>query len=226
MISREETLRLNHRWIRFANDKSTHNAERKDQMSTIDERDVDPISKMTRVARDFLALPSRGFVESYRSAKPAELIYDSEWCRITLVWGGWDPIGGNSIHIRYGRLHAPNEKTVMTWNNEQCRCWHRVEHALHFLDNRAPKDAAQLNYSHSLTSPFYEDEVRQKFVRRQPEWLAQMHLTIWQHYGIRLFELFDLRQPDLWQQYRQFLKEVYDIEGRIPEIKPSLDKVC
>jgi hypothetical protein len=53
-----------------------------------------------------------------------------------------------------------------------------------------------------------------------------MHKAIWQYYGKRLFELFDLRQPDLWQEYREFLKEVYDIKGRNPAIKPPMDKVC
>jgi hypothetical protein len=181
---------------------------------------------MTRIAHDFLNLPAREFTESFRVTKPAKLIFDSEWCRLSLIWGGWDPLGGNSIHIRYGRLHAPNEKTTMIWHGEECNCWHRVEHGLHFLDRRAPVEVAKLNYSHSTIAPFYKEEVREKFRRRQPEWLAQIHVAIWQHYDKRLFELFDLRRPNIWQQYRQFLKEVYDIEGRIPEIEPSLDKAC
>lgn len=114
----------------------------------------------------------------------------------------------------------------MFWNGEDSRCWHRVEHPLHFLDRRTPAEAAKLDYSHFLKTPFHEEEIRKKFSRRQPEWLAQIHLAIWQHYGNRLFELFDLRRPDLWQQYRQFLKEVYDIRGRNPAIKPPLDNVC
>jgi hypothetical protein len=195
-------------------------------MSKIDERNVDPIEEMIHIAQIILGLDSLGFKESYRSSKPGKLIYDSEWCRISLIWGGWDPLDGNSINIRYGRLHAPSDKTIMFWNGEDSRCWHRVEHPLHFLDGRTPTEAAKLGYSHSLITPFYEAELREKYRRRQPEWLAEMHITIWQHYGNRLFELFDLRRPDLWQKYQQFLKEVYDIEGRIPEIEPSLDKVC
>ena len=195
-------------------------------MSTMNEEDVDPIEEMTRIAQTVLRLDSWGFKESYRSSKPGELIYDSERCRISLVWDGWDPLDGNSMHIHYGRLHAPSEKTTMFWNGEDSRCWHRVEYPLHFLDKRTPAETAELNYSHPLKTPFYEDEFRQKFQRHQLEWTAQMHLTIWQYYGNRLFELFDLRRPDLWQQYRQFLKEVYDIKGRNPAIKPPLDKVC
>ncbi len=195
-------------------------------MSTMDERDVNPIEEMTRVAQGFLDLNHWGFKESYHSNKLGNLIYDSKWCRVSFVWGGWDPLGGNSISIHYGRLHALSEKATMIWNGEECYCWHRFEHALHFLDGRTPIDAAKLNFSHPITDPFYEVELRQKFHRRQPEWLAQMNAKMWEHYGKEFFELFDLRHPDLWEQYQHFLKEYYDIEGRIPEIKPSLDKVC
>lgn len=195
-------------------------------MSIIDERDVDPVEEMARIAQGFLDLARWGFEESYRSSKTGNLIYDSKQCRVNLVWGGWDPLGGNNISIYYGRLHAPNEEATLTWHGEECYCWHRFEHALHFLDGRTPVDAVKLNFSHPIADPFYEDGFRQKFHRRQPEWLVQMHAVVWEHYGKRFFELFDLRRPDLWERYRQFLKEYYDVEGRIPEIKPSLDKVC
>ena len=195
-------------------------------MSPVDERNVDPIQEMTRLAENFLPLALLDFKESFHSAKPGDLIYDSELCRLNLIWGGWDYIGGNTISIYYGRLHAPDEKATMIWNGEECNCWHRFEHALHFLDGRTPADAAKLNYSHPITDPFYESEFRQKFRRRQPEWLVHIHATVWQHYGKQFFELFDLRRPDLWDQYRQFLKGFYDIKGRSPAIKPSLDKVC
>jgi len=195
-------------------------------MSEMDERNIDPIEEMTRVAQNFLDVGLWAFKESYRSARSGNLIYDSEWCRVSLVWGGWDYAVGNSISIHYGRLHAPDEDAIMIWNSEACRCWHGFDDALHFLDKKTPADAAKLDYSHPITDPFYEEGFRQKFSRRQPEWLAQMHAAIWRHYGKRFFELFDLRQPDFWEEYRKFLKEVYDIKGRRPYIKPPLDKVC
>jgi hypothetical protein len=195
-------------------------------MSTTEERNADSLKVMTHIAQNVMNLSLRGFVESYRSAKPGKLIHDSEWCRVSLIWGGWDALEGNSINVRYGRLHAPSEKVTMPWGGEDCRCWHRVEHALHFLDGRTAAETAKLDYTHTLITAFYEDETRKKFFRRQPEWLAQIHVAIWQDYGKRLFELFDLRRPDLWEQYRQFLKQVYDIQGRNPVIKPSMDKVC
>ncbi|MCI0610857.1 MAG: hypothetical protein L0Z71_17580 [Anaerolineae bacterium] len=197
-------------------------------MSTVDERNVDPIEEMTRVAGSFLDLALWGFKESDRSAKPGNLIYDSEWCRVNFVWGGWDQLGGNSISIYYGRLHAPNEKATMTWNGEECHCWHRVELALHLLDRQTPEYASKMIYTHSLIEQYKQSDIGQSLTgkRRQPEWLVRMHAMIWKRYAPRLFELFDLRRPDLWEQYRQFLKEVYDIKGRSPNIKPPLDKIC
>jgi hypothetical protein len=195
-------------------------------MKATDERNIDPIEEMNRIAKSFLNLDARGFKESFRSPNLGKIIYDSEWCRLSLIWGGWDYATGNNVHIRYGRLHAPNEQVTMIWKGEECRCWHDFSHALHFLDGRSPFEATKLNYSHSITDPFYKEEFRQQFPSSQPEWLAQMQATIWQHYGTRLFELFDLRRPDLWEQYRQFLKEFYDIKGRNPAIEPPLDKVC
>jgi len=194
-------------------------------MSTADERNINPLEEMTRIVLNFLDLSSWGFEESYRSANSGNLIYDSQWCRVKLIWGGWD-YGGNSIHIRYGRLHAPSDKITMIWNGEECRCWHEFDYALHFLDGRTPKEAVDLNHSHPITDPFYKEETQQVFSQYQPEWLAQMHVMVWRHYGKQCFELFDLRRPDLWEKYRQFLKEVYDIKGRSTRIKPPLDKVC
>jgi hypothetical protein len=195
-------------------------------MKEIDERNIDPLEEITRIGQSFLQLHLRGFKESYRSVKPENIIYDSEWCRLNILWGGWDYINGNSIHIRYGRLHAVNDKTTMLWNGEECYCWHRIEHALHFLDGRTPTETAKLNYSHPIIKSFYQEEILRKFNHKQPEWIAQIHVAIWQHYGQKLFDLFDLTRPDLWQQYRQFLKEVYDLDGRYPDVKPPEDNVC
>jgi hypothetical protein len=197
-------------------------------MDTNDERNIDPIQEMIRVAQRFLDLTLWGFKESYRSAKSGNLIYDSEWCRVNLIWGGWDYGGGNSISIYYGRLHAPNEEATMNWNGEECHCWHRFEIALHFLDGRLPEYASKTMYTHGLIEQYKQSELGRNSTAQhsQPEWLARMHDMIWKHYGKPFFELFDLRQPDLWKEYQQFLKEVYDIKGRSPRITPPLDKVC
>lgn len=195
------------------------------QMNTIDKKNIDPIKEMTRLAHDVLILSARNFRESYRSTEPAKLIYDSASCRISLVWVGWEPGSGNTMHIFYGRHHAPNEDTTIIWNGEECYCWHDIPYILHFLDGLMPGEAVRLKYSHAITDPFYENELSQKY-GSQPEWLSHMHVAIWQYYGQRFFNLFDLRQPELWAQYQQFLKAVYDMAGRRPTFGPPKDKVC
>ena len=140
-------------------------------MNTVDEQDIDPIEEMTRIAKSFLDLALWGFNESYRSAKSGNLIYDSEWCRVNLVWGGWDYGGGNSISIYYGRLHAPNEETTRIWNSEECYCWHRFELVLHFLDGQTPEYASKTMYTHNLIEQYKQSEHGQSLTgkRRQPD---------------------------------------------------------
>jgi hypothetical protein len=194
--------------------------------TTTDERNAKPIEEILKLVNNFSKLEMLGFKESFRSEKGKELIYDSEWCRISTVWSGWDPLGGNSISINYGRLHAPNESATMIWNGEECYAWHGFKFALYFLDGYSPTEALKMQSSHPLTSKYHEEEYRKKFKRRQPEWLLEIHAEIWRKYGNRFFELFDLRRPELWDQYRVFLKEFYDIKGRSRNITPSQDKVC
>ena len=195
-------------------------------MNTDTEKNVDPIQELLRLTQSYSNLTTWGFRESFRSVKNKRLIYDSEWCRVKLVWGGWDYGSGNTISIYYGRLHAPNEKVTMIWSGEECHAWHGFELAVHYLDGRSPSESANMKHFTPLTRKYYEEEISQKFQRRQPEWLMNMHMDIWEHYGKKYFELFDLRQPELWGRYCQFLKEFYDIKGRPPFIKPSMDKVC
>ena len=197
-----------------------------DKMNTNDERNIDPIQEMLRLVKDVSTLGNWGFKESYRSVTDNRLIYDSRLCRIKIVWGGWDPLGGNSISIYYGRLHAPNDNITMTWDGEECHAWHSIKPTIHFLDGRSPLEASKMRASHPLTDKYYEDEYLKKFHRRQPEWLLKMHMDIWKHYDKSFFELFDLQKPDLWRQYQIFLKEFYDIKGRRRSIIPSQDKVC
>lgn len=192
------------------------------------ERSVDPFQEMLHLTQSFLNLNTWGFKESYHSVDNKCLIYDSDWCRLSVTWGGWDPRGGNSISIYYGRLLAPNETATMVWNGEECHCWHREELALHFLDGLRPEDSAKSIYTHKVIEQYKVSVLGQSLSgkRRQPEWLIRMHAAIWEEYAPRLFEVFDLRRPELWEQYQKYLKEVYDIIGRPPYITPAMDKVC
>jgi len=178
----------------------------------------DPCEYMAQLAQRILPLAKWGFEENIRPGE--RIIYNSKFCRLKIVWGNWDYMGGNSISIYYGRLHAPNEVVTMQWNGEECKCWHRAEFALHFLDGQKLPEKLPLTwlYSHDFLTPFYEDaDILKEYKRRQPEWLMQMHEVIWERYAPRLFEVFDLRRPELWKQYREFLRACYVAEGRNEE---------
>jgi hypothetical protein len=198
---------------------------------TYEEQQIeDPCKEMARLAENFLPLAKWNFDETYRSVKDGRLIYDSQWCRVKFIWSGWETQAGNSINIFYGRTHALNDHQTMIWNQENCYCWHGLtsREVLNFLDGLSPQEAASQKDFPQTIMQFRKSELWQSLSKKrcQPELTTRMNAAIWEHYDVRLFELFDLRHFDLWEQYRKFLKDFYDIKGRSPNITPSLDKVC
>lgn len=191
-------------------------------------------SEIAHLAQTYLGLESWGYQESMRTTETSDfkvpsVYYDSQWCRVRVSFSEWHPPHQTqeyTIDIYYGRLNAPNNKNTFIWNNEECHCWHGVVKVLHFLDGSTPEDAAQNLFSHDLIKQFRNRLLAKNLPYKLPEWEIRKHAFIWEHYSPRLFELFDLRRPELWDQYRKFLKEVYDIKGRNPNIIPPLDQVC
>jgi hypothetical protein len=151
------------------------------------------------------------------------VIYNSGYCRIKFVL---DKEGyQDQLIIYYGRMHAPDDERLMNWNNENCYCWHShdLDLALKYLDGVSPQDVAKKRWpSHGV-----QEFLNLGFSRdlRQPESMVRMHAAIWEFYGDRLFNLFDLRRSDLWKRYSLFVREFYDSYGRAP-IVPSFDKIC
>ncbi len=178
-----------------------------------------------------------GFRKSYTdfTMDGTPVIYDSEWCRIRIKFKEWESPHQSMeyiVRVHYGRLHAPNDKGSMIWNAEECYCWHGLwgeGGILNFLDGLTPQEVAAQKGRPRIVEQLSRSELGkslEKKRRNQPEQMIQTHVAIWEHYGQVLFELFDLRRPDLWEQYRKFLKGYYDIKGRNPHIKPSPDQVC
>jgi hypothetical protein len=137
---------------------------------------------------------------------PPSVIYDSEWCRVRFLipipdWRDRE----STIHIRYGRLHAPNDEELILNDGEYCYCWHDIGLALEFLELVAPQQAANKNFASQSVIKGFMDSIDPNL--HQLEWLTKTHALIWDHYGKRFFELFDLRTPNLWKQYDEFVKE-------------------
>lgn len=198
------------------------------------------LSDLITLVERCLDFPRWGFKQSYVSRVDISfpyVTYDSECCRVKFTHFGGDY--GNQwkeMPVHYGRLHAPNEDSFLVWNGEKCWPWHTIhEQALNFLDGLSAKEAVEKEYS-----PRFFEDIREldtiKNISLAPEGIALEHAAMWDHYGIRLFELFDLRRPDLWEKYRHFLSEIENIKDEVDRQKnhkrlkmpgfPSRDKVC
>jgi len=151
------------------------------------------------------------------------IVYESEYCRVKFMWEIPDERDSSEItYILYGRQHAPVLQETMMWNSESCRCWHDINLALNFLDHAAPKDALR---NATLLKDFYNNNKYKGW--RKSEMRARSHAAAWEYYGQSLFDLFDLRRPDLWRNYADFIKEFYEQTITWPDhsITP-LYKVC
>jgi len=129
-----------------------------------------------------------------------EVIYDSEWCRVQFSLSGGDMPGTYELPVRYGRLHAPDNEAVLIWNGEKCLCWHNVNDALRFLDGLSPQEAVDQLHKQPppVVEQFRQSELGKKLhYAHLPEWIIREEAAIWEFYGQRLFDLFDLRQTGI-----------------------------
>ncbi len=196
------------------------------------------INKLANLAENLLPLQKWGFVQSAQfGGMPYELptflddgsfhltrnpvvIYDSKWCRIKLTISNEEH--GDELYFYYGRLHAPNNEWRIMRQGEKCSCWYSFYHynlALKFLDGLSPKQTI-LNFntqdmqSRHAHAKIIADYYKQKKAISSLESIdnidieLKLHARIWDHYGVRFFEVFDLNRPEVWNQYVNFLSEL------------------
>ena len=158
-----------------------------------------------------------------------KIIYDSKWCRIKFMFSRMHFPETDEIMIEYGRLHAPNEEAFMIWQGEVCRCWHSILDPLRFLDGLTPEEAyEQAKIDKELPSAVKNFRLSQRgeelLKEYPPKSVIVLHSTLWKTYEKKLFELFDMRHPGLWEEYRRFLKEYYRLLGLKSRLPP--ENVC
>lgn len=157
-----------------------------------------------------------GFRQGYiQPDKYPTIIYDSEWCRVKFVFDGSGDQHDHRTYLRvyYGRLHAPSNNSFMLVNKEEHWCWHNDDLVLNFIDGLSPEEAIQEKYNPRAVAQYKESDLATTLYNLSPaEWTAGMAAQIWKEYGQRLFEVFDLRRPDLWDRYKIFVNEMYAIE--------------
>ena len=153
-----------------------------------------------------------GFQMIYSGPVPGThptIVYESKICRVRFIWEVRDPrSSAEIIYILYGRLHAPIfSQGTMDWNGEECYCWHEVNKVLIFLDGLTPQEAFKNRKSPIFMWDFYHANINRGW--RQAEMQARRQAAIWEYYGQRLFNIFDLNRPELWSEYEKFLKDYY-----------------
>ena len=170
--------------------------------------------KVLQEIEKFLRPNDHGFELIHVGAVPNSLpsiLYQSKQCKLRIQSLRDRPHEEIEIYIYYGRLHAPLDKDVIEWNNDKCYCWHSLEfgQALNFLDGMPPIDLVKGDYvTPRAVKEFFESNKEAKWWSR-PKFFSKKHAFLWKYYGQRLFNLFDLNYPDLWDDYKNFLKDYY-----------------
>jgi hypothetical protein len=184
-------------------------------------------SELVEILEKYLDFDRWGFSQSYISPKYyPTIIYDSEFCRIKFSLHSGDRYGPDELSVYYGRLHAKNNDSFLTLNGEKFWCWHWDYYFLPFLDGVSPQEEAKSYAPSPILEQYRKSELAQQ-LSPGPAWGIGKQATIWNHYGQRLFDLFDLRKPELWERYNDFIRELYTIKGKISSIGyPPEDKIC
>lgn len=173
-----------------------------------------------------LAPQEWGFRRNALLPKKLTVIYDSEYCRVKFVLRGSDygPLYASSIY--YGRLHAPDDEVYMNWRGESCRCWHRDSEimmlTLPFLEEMSPEEislepAEFWQQREQALGAYPSDEI---------EYQLSLHSRIWERYGEKLFHVFDLRQPDLWEKYAAFSETFKRAWHKRWNINHEIERIC
>ena len=195
------------------------------------------IDTLINLVSHSLPLSDWGFIESAKT--DLYIIYNSQWCRVKFLIE--KDRARDYLHVYYGRLHASDNAWMLKWNDENCYCWHNhfdIQLVIKFLDGIPPQVAYNEHLTHlKLFQDYYNSELAKSFTNIHEQFL-KLHSTIWARYEIRFFELFDLRRPDLWKQYIDFLQDYYRIDdeesnavyrrrGQVREpVNPPLHKKC
>jgi len=186
------------------------------------------IPSYIKIIKNCFDLNKWGFQMIYAGHIPdshPSIVYESSKCRVRFIWeeSTDERVREETTQILYGRLHAPISRQVMDWNGEKCYCWHNGHKVLSFLDGLTPQQARKNGKSPIFMWDFYQANKNKGW--RQAEFEARRQAAVWEYYGQKLFDVFDLNRPDLWQQYTNFLKEYYNTEKKYVDPFP-LYKVC
>ncbi len=154
------------------------------------------------------------------------VIYDSQFCRIKFVLESSDYFPQHDTKVFYGRLHAPENEDSILWNGESCRCWHKniLGLTLPFIEGISPQQLAE-NLSETW-KPLVEKLNVNYPSSDDVEYPLRLHSKIWEHYKEKLFSIFDLRNPELWEEYSRYSNEYNEAFNKRLSFSRGIERVC
>jgi hypothetical protein len=180
-------------------------------MSSSDEKAY-RMQEAIKLVERLLPLKKWNFKESARffyNVQPI-VIYDSERCSIRVMYSATSRYTENMMVVHYGRLEVPDNASILlsqAQDKDYHLLWHSVYYALDFLDGISPQEAKAAK-APRFVREFEQSDVA-KNIKYEPEKTLIMHATIWETYGQQLFDIFDTRNQDLWEQYSAFVREFW-----------------
>jgi hypothetical protein len=197
------------------------------QLSISQQDEHNGFPALIRAIRHHLEFERWGFriIHSGKLLHYSAIILQSEFCKVKILTVRDRPHEEPEVYFAYGRLHAPNEDKLATWNGEKCHCWHDVREVLNFLDGLTPQEMIKYPQAPAFLDDFYAKNKFNGWSRAEME--VRRQAAVWEQYGQRLFDLFDLRRPDVWQNYSDFRKEIYNLTVTYTDrsVTPSY-KIC
>lgn len=139
--------------------------------------------------------------QNYHGGGDPVIIYDSEKCRIQVYYSWSSREYERSINVSYGRLGIPDDaRTLLRHTNQESYhlYWHSVYPPLYFLDGLSPQEAKNALHPR-LVMEFEQSDLANGLMYEEKSLL--LHATIWETYGERLFDIFDVHNKGLWEQY-------------------------
>ena len=193
-----------------------------------------------------LDFPRWGFTLSgkayFKRSASTTLIYDSERCRVRFDLSNIGRLPQeDELYVSYGRLHAPDDRMETVWRGEKCRCWHHsIFEPVLFLEGYTPEQILDYRRKEGewplppvLAERERSEQGREFREKYPPAGVISREALIWETYGNRFFDLFDLRKPDLWEAYQTFVRQYYAEYERLFPPRPiggdqplPRDKIC